>query len=63
LNDTEKDPGQQTNIFNEQPKLADSLKKIFINVFEDVRRDGHYWEGLWIYDPNKARRKTKYIRD
>ncbi len=63
LYNLDKDPGQQNNIINKKPELADSLKTVFIKLFEEVTDEGPYWEGLWEYEPEKARKKWEYVRE
>lgn len=57
-----KDPAQQNNLYQQRPELADSIREIFLKTYHNVIEEAPYWEGLWEYDPKKARKKQEYAR-
>ena len=62
LYNLENDPAQQNNLYQQRPELADSIRKMFLKTYHKVIEDAPYWEGLWEYDPKKARKKQEYAR-
>ncbi|MEM7367274.1 MAG: sulfatase-like hydrolase/transferase [Bacteroidota bacterium] len=48
------DPGQQQDLAASEPEKLAEMKAAFVKIFEEVREEGPFWEGLPAYDPKKA---------
>ncbi len=65
LYNVEKDPGQQNDLAKMEPIKLEEMKEAFYELFENVKEEGPFWEGLPKYDPEKAYRNKaeEYIRN
>lgn len=48
------DVGQRMDLAHSEPQKLDELKSEFLSLFDEIKNEGPYWEGLPEYNPKKA---------
>ncbi len=56
------DPGQQNNLAESEKEILNWMKPQMIELLEEIKTDGPYWEGLFEYESLRSRFKKEYIR-
>jgi len=56
------DPSQQHNLAESNPDMLNKLKPQMLNLLEEIKTEGPYWEGLPEYQSLRSRFKKGYIR-
>jgi len=56
------DPSQQHNLAESNPDMLNKMKPQMLNLLEEIKTEGPYWEGLPEYESLRSRFKKGYIR-
>jgi len=56
------DPGQQNNLLETEIEIFEQMKPQMIELLEEIKIDGPYWEGLFEYESLPSKFKKGYIR-
>ena len=56
------DPGQENNLIHSSPEMASKMKSKMIQLLDEIKNEGPYWNGLANSDSLPSRFKQNYIR-
>ncbi|MEN8116227.1 MAG: sulfatase-like hydrolase/transferase [Bacteroidota bacterium] len=56
------DPAQQNNLAETNPDVLNRMKPQMINLLEEIKTEGPYWNGLFEYESLASKFKKGYIR-
>lgn len=56
------DPSQQYNLAETESEMLNQMKPQMIELLEEIKQEGPYWEGLFKYESLPSRFKKGYIR-
>ncbi len=56
------DPGQQNNLVESESEIFNKMKPRMIELLNEIKNDGPYWEGLFEYESIPSKFKKRYIR-
>lgn len=57
-----KDPEQENNLLKKDPDIVAQMKPQMIQLLNEIKTDGPYWEGLFEYESMPSKFKKGYIR-
>ncbi len=62
LYNVKQDPAQQNNLLDSKPDIIAKMKPQMVQLLNEIKTEGPYWEGLFEYESMSSKFKQKYIR-